>query len=114
VGLATMPAKHLLESIGLRYLNEVDPFDGGPHYGANLEEITLVKKFKNYEVVDGKVGLFDALAIVGLDHADGFRAVLSYFDVKDKKLILPDSTRALLDITSGDKVNLTPISEGAL
>jgi arginine N-succinyltransferase len=114
VGLSTMPAKHLLESIGFRYLNEVDPFDGGPHYGANLEEITLVKKFKTYEVMDGKVGLFDALAIVGLDHADGFRACLSYFDIKNKKLILPDSTRALLDVTSGDKVNLTPISEGTL
>jgi arginine N-succinyltransferase len=113
VGLSTMPAKHLLESIGFRYLNEVDPFDGGPHYGANLEEITLVKKFKTYEVVDGKVGQFDALALVGLDHADGFRACLSYFDVKEKKLI-PESTKALLDITSGDKVNLTPISEGTL
>lgn len=114
VGLATMPAKHLLESIGFKYLNQIDPFDGGPHYGAQLGDITLVKKCKKYDVVDGKVGLFDTLALVGLDHGGGFRACLTYFDVKEKKLILPDTTKAILGITSGDKVYLTPISEGTL
>ncbi len=114
VGLSTMPAKHLLEGIGFKYLNQIDPFDGGPHYGANLDEITLVKKCKKYEIVDGKVGHFDAIALVGLDVPGSFRACMTYFDVKDKKIILPDSTKSILGVVSGDKVFLTPISEGIL
>jgi arginine N-succinyltransferase len=114
VGLATMPAKHLLETIGFKYLNQIDPFDGGPHYGANLDEITLIKKAKSFEVIDGKVALFDTMALVALDHEDGFRGCLSYFSLKDKKVILPDSTKSILDVKSGDKVHLTPISEGTL
>jgi len=114
VGLSTMPAKHLLESIGFKYLNQIDPFDGGPHYGSNLEDILLVKKAKKFEVGDGKIGQFDTLALIGIDHADGFRGCLTYFAIKDKKVVIPETTKALLDITSSDLVTLTPISEGAL
>ena len=121
VGLSTMPAKHLLETIGFKYLNQIDPFDGGPHYGAKLNEIVLVKKAKKFEVSgqgtgekSERLGQFDTLALVGLDHTDGFRGCLTYFDIKDKKIVLPESTKALLDITSGDHVTLTPISEGSL
>lgn len=43
VGKDTMPVKKMLESIGFKYTKEVDPFDGGPHYRAKLEEIDPVK-----------------------------------------------------------------------
>lgn len=113
VGLSTMPAKHLLESIGFKYLNQIDPFDGGPHYGANIDDITLTKKTKKYEVIDGKVGHFDSAALVGVD--DGkFRGCMSYFDVKDKKIILPENTKSLLGVKAGGFVYLTPISEGVI
>ncbi len=114
VGLATMPAKHLLESIGFKYLNQIDPFDGGPHYGAQLDEITLVKKCKDYEVTDGKVGHFDAMALVGTDASGSFRGCMTYFDVKEKKIVLPEPTKNLLNVKAGDKIYLTPISEGVL
>jgi arginine N-succinyltransferase len=114
VGLSTMPAKHLLEGIGFKYLNQIDPFDGGPHYGAALDEITLVKKAKTFEVVDGKMAPFDTMALVALDHDDGFRGCLSYFGLKDKRVLLPETTKELLDIGAGTKIYLTPISEGAL
>lgn len=45
VGNDTLPVKTMLEKIGFKYINEVDPFDGGPHYRAQLNEITLIKKF---------------------------------------------------------------------
>ena len=34
----------MLRSIGFKYINEVDPFDGGPHFQANVDEL-LTKKF---------------------------------------------------------------------
>ncbi len=114
VGLSTMPAKHLLESIGFKYLNQIDPFDGGPHYGVALKDITLVKKTKQYELSDGKIGIFNTLALVGLDHADGFRGCTSYFELKNGKVVVPETTKSLLDVASGDKIYLTPLSEGTI
>lgn len=114
VGLSTMPAKHLLESIGFKYLNQIDPFDGGPHYGAAMQDVTLVKKCKSYEVADGKIASFDTLGLAGVSSPHGFKACLTYFDIKNKKVIIPDSTRALLEVQSSDTIFLTPISEGTI
>jgi arginine N-succinyltransferase len=44
VGNDTLPVKKMLESIGFEYTNEVDPFDGGPHYRARLENIKPIKE----------------------------------------------------------------------
>jgi arginine N-succinyltransferase len=114
VGPATMPDQHILESVGLRYLNQIDPFDGGPHYGAQLDDVTLIKKAKIYELSDARSAQYDSLALMAVDHNDKFRGCLSYFSTRDKKLILPEATKALLDVVSGDKIHLTPIAEGTL
>ncbi|MCY4524877.1 MAG: arginine N-succinyltransferase [Halobacteriovoraceae bacterium] len=39
IGKETLPVKHMLEKIGFKYTNQVDPFDGGPHYQASLTEV---------------------------------------------------------------------------
>ena len=39
VGKETIPVKKMLENIGFRYTNQVDPFDGGPHYQTSLKKI---------------------------------------------------------------------------
>lgn len=44
VGPDTLPVKKMLEKIGFTYTNEVDPFDGGPHYRASLEDIKPVRE----------------------------------------------------------------------
>jgi arginine N-succinyltransferase len=46
VGQDTIPVKNMLESIGFKYINEVDPFDGGPHYRCQLTEIKPIKDQK--------------------------------------------------------------------
>ena len=43
VGQDTLPVKAMLEKIGFKYINEVDPFDGGPHYRCDLKEIRPIK-----------------------------------------------------------------------
>lgn len=43
VGADTAPVKNMLEKIGFQYVNEVDPFDGGPHYRSKLSDIKLIK-----------------------------------------------------------------------
>lgn len=46
VGKDTEPVKKMLSNIGFKYVDEVDPFDGGPHYRAALKDITLIKDLK--------------------------------------------------------------------
>lgn len=114
VGLSTMPAKHLLESIGFNYLQQIDPFDGGPHYGAKTTDITIVKKARKYEVSKEESTNFTTLGVVGSDAHDGFKACLSYFEAKGKKVHLPKTTRDLLGLKGDETVFASPVPEGAL
>ena len=50
VGSETKPIKKMLESIGFKYMNEVDPFDGGPHYRCKLSEIAPIKTMVEKEI----------------------------------------------------------------
>jgi arginine N-succinyltransferase len=43
VGDETKPVKKMLESVGFYYTEEVDPFDGGPHYRARTVDIKPIK-----------------------------------------------------------------------
>ncbi len=43
VGRDTRGVEKLLRRIGFRYVDRVDPFDGGPHFAARTDEITLIR-----------------------------------------------------------------------
>lgn len=43
VGAQTKGVEKLLRRIGFRYAHRVDPFDGGPHFSATLDEIAPVQ-----------------------------------------------------------------------
>ncbi len=43
VGPQTKGVERMLRRIGFKYDNRVDPFDGGPHFRAKTDEITLVR-----------------------------------------------------------------------
>ena len=44
VGKETEPVQKMLEKIGFKYMYEVDPFDGGPHYRCPLKNIKPIKE----------------------------------------------------------------------
>jgi arginine N-succinyltransferase len=44
VGPDTEPARAMLEALGFRYTNRIDPFDGGPHLEALTDQIPLVRE----------------------------------------------------------------------
>lgn len=72
VGNETLPVKRMLESIGFEYTNEVDPFDGGPHYRAKKEDITLIKNAIEYQLefedVRGNSPEERELFMINIDH----------------------------------------------
>ena len=109
VGDETRPAQHLLESIGFKYLHEVDPFDGGPHYGANVEDITLVKNGNWSKIDSAERGPFIERALVGVRNDGEFRAVFTACDTQDGRIAVPDGSLSTLKIDSGEKVFVAKI-----
>ena len=110
VGEETRPAQHLLEKIGFHYLEEVDPFDGGPHYGAETKEISIVKNTTHLpvEVGTGKTN-FALQGLVGVERQNQFYGTQTAYDTQDGKVLLPEATLRLLQLSNGDKVFLSPL-----
>jgi len=44
VGAQTKGVEKMLRRVGFKYASRVDPFDGGPHFAAQTDEVTLVKE----------------------------------------------------------------------
>jgi arginine N-succinyltransferase len=79
-GAQTRGVEKLLRRIGFRYANRVDPFDGGPHYSARLDEITLVQETRRVRA-DRPVtpAPTDKKALVAVEYPEPpfFRAVMT-------------------------------------
>jgi arginine N-succinyltransferase len=82
VGAQTRGVEKLLRRIGFRYAHRVDPFDGGPHFTARMEEITLVNDTLRSKA-DRPItpGPHDRKAIIAVAQPDPpfFRAVAAAF-----------------------------------
>jgi arginine N-succinyltransferase len=49
VGEESKAAAHLLEKTGFRYLQQIEPFDGGPYYGTLTREVSLIRAAKQVQ-----------------------------------------------------------------
>ncbi len=87
VGVQTKGVEKMLRRIGFRYAERVDPFDGGPHFVAPTDEITLVERTHKVKVsrLLTKKEHPKHRSLVGVDLADPpyFRAVLSDYVADD-------------------------------
>jgi arginine N-succinyltransferase len=68
----TVPARKMLEKLGFKFKDLVDPFDGGPHLEAVTDQVPLVKSTRTAELGAG-------LAATGATGATG-RALISYLN----------------------------------
>lgn len=107
VGEATKPAQHLLESIGFRYLDEVDPFDGGPHYGAATGDILPIKYGKKLKLAEFKDPSFKDQYLVATT-SENFMAALVSVDIRGEEVAMPQKSRQLLSLDIGEEVYLAP------
>ena len=112
----TQGVQRMLERIGFRYVERVDPFDGGPHFEAGPAEVSLVRRFRTARVAPEDLALDVAEdMLVAVERESGrnrFRAVRSQVRIDDQVVYLPAETKELLGVTSGVKVALIPF-EGA-
>lgn len=104
-------AVRLLEQAGMRFLNHIDPFDGGPYYGALVAELEPVKTLRRYRVVRG-AGASEgspAYLVAREDSVRGFRAVKAQTTLDGARITLAPEMLEALGAKDGDKVDVVPL-----
>lgn len=114
VGSQTKGVEKMLRRIGFRYAERVDPFDGGPHFVAQTDEITLVRdtnKMKIARLITKKEHPKHG-SLVGVDVAEApyFRAMLtSFLDEDDASGALDAEAAERLGLKVGDEAWVLPL-----
>jgi arginine N-succinyltransferase len=112
VGPQTKGVEAMLRRIGFRYAERIDPFDGGPHFIARTDEITLVRETRRARVRDSIGGADEGrpfgLICVERTTAPHFVATGTRFRIEAEQIYLPPETRKLLGVSAGDTVGVVP------
>ncbi len=114
VGAQTRGVEKLLRRIGFRYAERVDPFDGGPHFTADTDDVTLVREARPHQVrARSDAGLAAgrrALLARSTPEAPFFRAVLGATTLhEDGALLVPGPALTALGAQPGDEVWCLPL-----
>jgi arginine N-succinyltransferase len=105
-------ALRILEKIGFRRLNQVDPFDGGPYVGASRDAIASVHERRQL-VLPGLVREAPAiddtsLVLVSAIGRHGFSATMVPLDAEGTPFV-SQLSRDALGVGAGDRVMITPL-----
>lgn len=119
VGAQTRGVEKLLRRIGFRYADRVDPFDGGPHFTAPTDEITLVQNTRRFCVAELFAGESTpsssrprkrAVAATESSTAPYFRAMLTPFEERSADACaMGKNTAAALGVDVGRDVWMLPL-----
>ena len=120
VGPETKGVEKMLKRIGFEYADRIDPFDGGPHFRARLEDIVPVQLTNRARVVvvsaapppiaqaaaeaPGLPGLLLVAEHVGGAPGDSFRAVIGRAHRLGAALALDPALAKVLGVADGDEV----------
>jgi arginine N-succinyltransferase len=117
VGKETEPVLHMLKKIGFKYMNQVDPFDGGPHLWTNVDDLLPVKKIVKVRfggLPDGQSSLTQEAGIIcPVSQGPGkFRALAVHATVHNGQLSLSPASlgavRSVLGLSTDDLVAFMP------
>lgn len=111
VGPLTVGVKRMLERIGFRYARTIDPFDGGPHFVARLEDITLVQQFAAGKLSRTPQSGDDGERLVAAEPKRGanrFRAVRCPVGLHGGEIRIPEAARDRLKVRPGTTLHTIP------
>ena len=106
VGKETVPALKMLKGLGFSYHDEVDPFDGGPHYSVGKNDNKIAKEVQSLYVSNDGVSESCGMGLVSVIDGDEFKCCLSNFEIKSNKVNLPNATKQMLSIKESEQVNI--------
>lgn len=111
VGAQTKGVEKMLRRVGFRYVNRVDPFDGGPHFAARSEEIELIQRTRKAAVrVDSarEPVAHHSLVAKSCEQAPYFRAVATDATIAEvgagATVSLSPEVAEQLGVSAGDEV----------
>jgi arginine N-succinyltransferase len=111
-GPVAKAALRILEKVGFRPLNQVDPFDGGPYYGASRDTIVSVRERRELVLPGLPYGevlpLREPLALLSFEGRLGFRATVVPLDEEAAPSVSKE-VREALGVAAGDRVAVTPL-----
>jgi arginine N-succinyltransferase len=115
VGPETKAVEKVLREIGFSYAHRIDPFDGGPHFHARTDDITLVRATRTARVAaePADSGAAVVATIVARERAEAphFVAVRTFVPPQDPPevdgvaaLALTSAARDALRVAPGDEI----------
>lgn len=112
VGPETKAVESMLRRIGFEYAGQIDPFDGGPHFVAKTDEITLVRDAREaaLRTIDPAEGErpWAVVAVELAGQRPGFRAIGARVSpLEGGEVGVSDEARRRLAVEDGQKVWLT-------
>ncbi len=111
VGPETIPARRMLERLGFRYNDRIDPFDGGPNLEADTDSLWVVQRTRRSTLGSAAApGAMTMHGIVSVLDGDGeFRGTdAAYMEDRAGRVRLTKATLTLLRAEPGMAVGVTP------
>jgi arginine N-succinyltransferase len=111
VGRRARPVQAMLTRLGFRYVQRIDPFDGGPHYEARLASLPLVKACRSARLEVAPLRQDGPAWLVARTLARGpnrFRAVRTPARTGAGRVALPAEATRLLGARPGEVLHLVP------
>jgi arginine N-succinyltransferase len=109
VGENTRGAVRLLEQAGMKFLEHIDPFDGGPYYGAPTDHLIPIQQLGEYTIGVGEPAPERTRQYLLAYEGHGFRAVRAEVEVAPGRMIIPPEVRTVLGIKPRTKVDGVPL-----
>jgi len=110
VGDKTRGALKILEQAGMRFLNQIDPFDGGPYYGCTIEELLPIKSYATYRAAGAEPSEDQSERfLIAREDVLGYRAVVAEAAVQGRRLIVPHEILDILQTKTGDRLDAVPL-----
>jgi arginine N-succinyltransferase len=109
VGHPTRGVEKMLRRVGFRYAERVDPFDGGPHFTASVDEVSVIQQYCHLPAVPSE-SLAGPRLVARLSSEPPYvLAVPSPALLQEGRLGLPAAVLEHLSLPSGELVHSVPL-----
>ena len=112
VGQQTRGVEKMLKRIGFRYAYRIDPFDGGPHFTAPTDDITLVARTRRVQlarVAPAAGGSPSSLCAKASAGPPFFRAVVTPLQTEGAGVVLDPEAAQHLEVAPDDEIVVLPL-----